>query len=123
MGNFRQNDRGSSSRFSKRDSSRFRGRDSDRFSRGASSSRGRDSDRSRGRDSEQSFEKKMHSVTCDKCGERCEVPFRPTEGKPVYCYNCFKKEDNHESKHSTSKNEFDQINEKLNKIMKKLDIK
>ena len=93
-------------RFSRGDSPRFRGRDSDRFER---------------KDSERSFEKKMHTVTCDKCGERCEVPFRPTEGKPVYCYNCFKKDDNHESK--PSKNEFDQINEKLNKIMKKLDIK
>ena len=65
-------------RFSRGDSPRFRGRDSDRFER---------------KDSERSFEKKMHTVTCDKCGERCEVPFRPTEGKPVYCYNCFKKEE------------------------------
>ena len=110
MGNFRQNDRGNSSQFNDR-SKRFNKGDSPRFRR--------NSDRFGRRNPEQSFEKKMHTVTCDKCGERCEVPFRPTEGKPVYCYDCFKKDNNE----STSRSEFDQINEKLNKIMKKLDIK
>lgn len=116
MANFRQDDRSN-----KRNTGRFSDNRSKRFSSRDSQFRGRDS-RSE-RNSEQSFEKKMHTVTCDKCGERCEVPFRPTEGKPVYCYNCFKNQDNSESKHSASKNEFDQINEKLNKIMKKLEIK
>ena len=31
----------------------------------------------------------MHSAVCDNCGKSCEVPFRPTSGKPVYCSNCF----------------------------------
>lgn len=31
----------------------------------------------------------MHKATCDKCRRECEVPFRPTNGKPVYCSNCF----------------------------------
>ena len=31
----------------------------------------------------------MHSATCGDCGKSCEVPFRPTEGKPVYCKDCF----------------------------------
>ncbi len=31
----------------------------------------------------------MHQAVCDQCGETCEVPFRPTEGKPVYCNACF----------------------------------
>lgn len=31
----------------------------------------------------------MHQATCSKCGKECEVPFRPTSGKPVYCNNCF----------------------------------
>lgn len=31
----------------------------------------------------------MHQATCDQCGKPCEVPFRPTEGKPVYCNVCF----------------------------------
>ena len=33
----------------------------------------------------------MHSATCGDCGANCEVPFRPTEGKPVYCKDCFAK--------------------------------
>jgi len=32
----------------------------------------------------------MHQAVCDKCRQNCEVPFRPTSGKPVYCSNCFK---------------------------------
>jgi CxxC-x17-CxxC domain-containing protein len=31
----------------------------------------------------------MHQATCDQCHKPCEVPFRPTEGKPVYCNECF----------------------------------
>ena len=31
----------------------------------------------------------MHKAICDNCGRECEVPFRPTSGKPVYCSNCF----------------------------------
>ena len=31
----------------------------------------------------------MHQATCDKCGKQCEVPFKPTSGKPVYCSACF----------------------------------
>jgi CxxC-x17-CxxC domain-containing protein len=34
-------------------------------------------------------EKQMFSATCDKCGKECEVPFKPTSGKPVYCSDCF----------------------------------
>lgn len=31
----------------------------------------------------------MHKAVCDECSQECEVPFRPTEGKPVYCRACF----------------------------------
>ena len=31
----------------------------------------------------------MHQATCGECNKSCEVPFRPTEGKPVYCKDCF----------------------------------
>ena len=30
-------------------------------------------------------------ATCADCGNECEVPFKPTEGKPVYCRDCFQK--------------------------------
>lgn len=32
----------------------------------------------------------MHRVNCDECGKSCEVPFKPTHGKPVFCDDCFK---------------------------------
>ncbi len=32
----------------------------------------------------------MTKVTCDECKKSCEVPFRPTAGKPVYCNDCFR---------------------------------
>jgi CxxC-x17-CxxC domain-containing protein len=33
----------------------------------------------------------MHKAVCADCGAECEVPFKPIEGKPVYCKNCFMK--------------------------------
>ncbi len=35
--------------------------------------------------------KRMYSAVCSDCGRDCEVPFRPTNGKPVYCSDCFSK--------------------------------
>lgn len=31
----------------------------------------------------------MYQATCDQCGKPCEVPFRPVEGRPVFCTTCF----------------------------------
>ena len=31
----------------------------------------------------------MHEAICSDCGKRCEVPFKPTGDKPVYCNQCF----------------------------------
>lgn len=33
--------------------------------------------------------REMHKAVCSDCKQECEVPFKPTEGKPVYCKNCF----------------------------------
>lgn len=62
----------------------------------------------------------MTKVTCDSCGEECEVPFRPTSSKPVYCSSCFTKKE--KGKNSKSSEELDAINEKLDKIMKAMGI-
>ncbi len=35
----------------------------------------------------------MHKATCADCGKTCEVPFKPSGDKPVYCSDCFKKQD------------------------------
>ncbi len=63
----------------------------------------------------------MTKVICSSCGKECEVPFRPTSTKPVYCNDCFAKK-NKGSSDKTSNRDFDIINEKLNKIMKALKI-
>ena len=35
--------------------------------------------------------REMHKAVCDECKKECEVPFKPTEGKPVYCKDCYAK--------------------------------
>lgn len=74
-----------------------------------------------------SFEKQMFSVTCDKCGSRCDVPFKPTGNKPVYCSDCFRKNEDSGSNNGSNKpdklgKQLDEINEKLGKICEALDI-
>jgi CxxC-x17-CxxC domain-containing protein len=34
--------------------------------------------------------RQMYPATCSRCGVETEVPFQPTNGKPVYCSDCFK---------------------------------
>ena len=36
-------------------------------------------------------EKTMHPAVCGDCGASCEVPFKPTEGRPVFCKDCYAK--------------------------------
>lgn len=80
------------------------------------------------RDGRPSFgEKRMYQAVCDQCNKACEVPFRPTGEKPVFCDACFGKGD---ASHGASRNigggnkqfqvQFDEINAKLDKILKKL---
>ncbi|MEM3112867.1 MAG: CxxC-x17-CxxC domain-containing protein [Candidatus Pacearchaeota archaeon] len=35
--------------------------------------------------------REMHKAVCADCKQECEVPFKPNEGKPVYCRDCFQK--------------------------------
>lgn len=46
----------------------------------------------------------MHRATCSNCGKDCEVPFRPTGEKPVYCRECFNKEGGNNAKRSFGRN-------------------
>ena len=97
--------RGGFNRSGGRDSGRFGKRDSGRFDR-------RSSSRSRG-----SEDRTMHEAICGKCGSECEVPSKPTEGKPVYCSDCFKDK----SREAGSRSELGkQSNETLNEICRKL---
>lgn len=63
----------------------------------------------------------MTKVICSSCGEECEVPFKPTTSKPVYCDACFAKKGK-DSPNNPSNRDLEIINEKLNKIMRALDI-
>lgn len=35
--------------------------------------------------------REMHKATCSDCKKETEVPFKPTEGRPVYCRDCYPK--------------------------------
>jgi len=35
--------------------------------------------------------RQMYKAICSDCGKECEVPFKPTEGRPVYCQECYQK--------------------------------
>ncbi len=35
--------------------------------------------------------RQMYKAICADCGKECEVPFKPTEGRPVYCKECWAK--------------------------------
>ncbi|MBI2452227.1 DNA-directed RNA polymerase [Candidatus Pacearchaeota archaeon] len=35
--------------------------------------------------------REMHKAICADCKNDCEVPFKPIEGKPVYCKECYPK--------------------------------
>jgi CxxC-x17-CxxC domain-containing protein len=85
-------------------------------------SRGQSS-RPGGRDSVHSHfqEKRMHSAICADCGAQCEVPFRPTAGKPIYCKNCFRKGDSTPGRAPDQfRDQLEMVNAKLDAILKLL---
>src|SRR3989338_1011336 len=109
----------------------FGGRSSGGFSRG----RDRDSERDSrfGRSERRPLQ--MHDATCSECGKQCEIPFRPTGSRPVFCSDCFRKSDGGSGRNSNrssrddgpsssssgaSSNQFAQINAKLDKILQVL---
>lgn len=79
-----------------------------------------------GRAGKRDFDRKeMHEAVCDRCGRRCEVPFRPSGSKPVYCSDCFRKNEYSEPAEKTgqSSRELEQINMKLDKILDAMNIR
>ena len=78
-------------------------------------------------------EKRMHDATCAKCGSKCQVPFRPIAGKPVFCSQCFEKGGNTGSfgggntggsfaakSADQYKEQFEMLNSKLDRIIRAL---
>lgn len=78
----------------------------------------------------------MHSATCSECNSRCEVPFKPNGKKPIFCSNCFKKDDydaapkrsygndapRERSNDNNMTDQFKVINSKLDAIIRALDV-
>jgi len=60
-----------------------------KFNRGGD----RGGDRFGGRGRDRSERPAMHQAICAECGRECEVPFRPSGDKPVYCSDCFSRKD------------------------------
>jgi len=100
----------------------FRGKRSDRSSRDRPS-RGRERG-SRDRERSSRNRSEMTEVVCDRCKTKCEVPFKPTSNKPIYCSDCFKKGDSKSDSRGGKDNskQLEQINKKLDRIMKALKI-
>lgn len=82
--------------------------------------------------------REMFKTVCSNCGKDCEVPFRPTTGKPVYCSECFEKVGGRSSdvrperpsfdrpqapRSDSNKLQFDELNAKLDRILKLLEPK
>ena len=61
----------------------------------------------------------MYQAICDNCGKKCEVPFRPSSGKPIYCNDCFGGK--RESRSHDSRPSQPQYNEQFEALDKKLD--
>lgn len=67
----------------------------------------------------------MHKAICDECGNPCEVPFKPTGNKPVFCNNCFRNDGGNNRKGdkngSNSSVNIEQFKEQLEILNIKLD--
>lgn len=87
-----------------------------------------------------STDRQMFKTTCSKCSKECEVPFKPSGSKPVYCSDCFRSIGGSDSRRSDDRDSrrpsfgnrdsrpgnngqpqnnavFDQLNAKLDKIL------
>jgi CxxC-x17-CxxC domain-containing protein len=82
----------------------------------------------------------LHKTICNSCQKECEVPFKPTGNKPVFCRDCFKnnggskferedfsrplfdKRNNNccENAQCCQKGKFEEVNRKLDKVLELL---
>lgn len=47
----------------------------------------------------------MHNAICSNCGKECQVPFKPTGEKPVYCRECFAKMNGEDTRGNFGRND------------------
>jgi CxxC-x17-CxxC domain-containing protein len=50
-------------------------------------------------------DRQMFKAVCAGCGKPCEVPFRPTGDKPVFCSDCFSKKRDEGGEHREERTE------------------
>ncbi len=69
-------------------------------------------------------EKQMFSAVCDECGQDCEVPFKPSSNKPIFCSKCFESKEGNKSNGGSKgcdcgnlKADIEALNKKLDKII------
>jgi CxxC-x17-CxxC domain-containing protein len=76
-------------------------------------------------------DKRMFDAVCSNCGKNCQVPFKPTGNKPVYCDDCFGKMGNRSARRPCNRSRFsgdkhredqykahfESVNAKLDKIL------
>lgn len=36
--------------------------------------------------------RELFDITCSKCGETAQVPFKPAEGRAVFCKKCYEEQ-------------------------------
>ena len=48
---------------------------------------------------------RMYDAVCSSCGKDCQLPFRPSGDRPVYCSDCFSKTNGSEPRRSFDRND------------------
>jgi len=65
--------------------------------------------------------KTMFKAVCQECHNECEVPFRPTAGKPIFCSDCFHGSESNTKRpakaEGISNDQINSLNAKLDKII------
>lgn len=79
----------------------------------------RDYDRDRGGRSEKPRfnDRQMHNAICNKCGKNCQVPFKPTGDKPIFCNDCFGKGDGKNKSSNEAVEQIKVLSAKIDKLI------
>lgn len=84
---------------------------------------GESTPRTNDRGSQNRSDRPMFDAICDKCGNRCQIPFQPRQGKPVFCSHCFEQNERggnsseNRMQNNNNNNQLDEVNAKLDRIL------
>lgn len=68
-------------------------------------------------------DRQMFNAVCDKCGDKCQLPFMPREGKEVLCSKCFEEKGGDPRKGGGNSQQIAELNAKLDQILELLGAK